>query len=109
MVWCNELVGLLARLLLTTAHPDTVKLHNQDRTQQQILQQMRQAVHPELAAALGWSQQNMSLCKPNIVGATAGQQSSCPNRHTAVGASMHIADNQVFVVGQQAGGTCTNQ
>lgn len=112
MVWCNELVVLLARLLQTIAQPSVLKLHSQAKAQQQILRQMEQAVQPSVASAFSWGQPKaLSIGK---LDANAQHNKSlsvfgCPVKMGAVGAETHVLEDQLLVINKHTGGRCTNK
>ena len=52
MVWCNQLVVLLASLLQSLTQPVLLALHSQGKAQPKVMQYMRAATQPNIAPTL---------------------------------------------------------
>lgn len=53
MVWCNQLVMLLASLLRTITQTPFLTLHAQEGAQQHIIQHMQSVTQPHIATTVG--------------------------------------------------------
>ena len=112
MVWCNELVVLLAKLLQTLAQTDILQLHSQGVAQQYIVQQMQDATQPKLASALGWNQRNPHSSVLSGSDETQQQQPAprvCPMQRSGMDSGKQVSDGQLLVINQQAGQQCNDR
>lgn len=112
MVWCNELVVLLANLLQTIAQTETLKLHNQGLAQQHIVQQMQDATQPKIASTLGWLQTSnrlSTLAANDNLQKQRSAASTCSEQHSGIESGQQVTDGQLLVINQMSGQQCSDR
>lgn len=112
MVWCNELVVLLARLLQTIAQTKVLKQHSQRAVQRQIVQQMRHATQPKVASALRLAQRSAIATALSRADTPHEQQTapySCSAVSSGADAGKQILQSQFLLIQGQSGQRCTNR
>ena len=112
MVWCNELVVLLARLLQTIAQTKVLKQHSQGAMQHQIMQQMRHATQPKIASALRWAQSSATATALSQAETPPEQQTapkSCSADSSGGNAGKKVLQGQMLLIQGQSGQRCTNR
>ncbi|DBA69939.1 TPA: GPI inositol deacylase [Trebouxia sp. C0005] len=104
LVWCNQLVSLIARLLQSITQPTILALHSQEGAQSAVVQHMRGVTQPNVATALGLALYSMEAPIPSSAAQLPRIANKCPSRNVDAGSIVNMGHKlQVIKVSSAVG------
>jgi hypothetical protein len=104
LVWCNQLVILIARMLQSITQPTILALHSQEGAQSAIVQHMRGVTQPNVATALGLALYSVEAPIPSSTAQLPRTADKCPSRKVDAGSVMKMGHKlQVIKVSSAVG------
>ncbi len=104
LVWCNQLVVLIARMLQSITQPTILALHSQEGAQSAIVQHMRVVTQPHVATALGLALYSVEAPIPSSTAHLPRAADKCPSRKVDAGSVVKMGHKlQVIKVSSAVG------
>ncbi|KAL0021017.1 hypothetical protein WJX77_007158 [Trebouxia sp. C0004] len=104
LVWCNQLVILMAKMLQFITQPTILALHSQEGAHSAIVQHMRGVTQPNVATSLGLALYSVEAPIPNSTAQLPTAADRCPSRKVDAGSVVKMGHKlQVIKVSSAVG------